>query len=520
MWIDSIADWVIKNEVLDDNKIEFELNSVKGIVENLLIDKNNYFNKKISEYLIENKLKFSKKITLTDEKKLLLYEDVINIDFSRCEILKSVNLNDWLIKVILTNIIKDTYWIDNSSFHEVHFWKNENTFCIFKYKNEVKRYKSFSEDTMKSIYDKFSENIDFLDIIESRINNDFDFDKYSELELKNFYEWWYKLKIINIIKDEFYNFLPSLLIENIDNEVIVWMVQYFYRKNFNDINDLWLSKLNNLLFNNISNEITQWSKEKRQAVEIVLKKFIRFNSNEIIKSSWLNSKLANDIFYGEIKNIIDFIDRHPVFSKQKPTHEFENDSQYIKMLILKHSFSKWKEILFDYSKEKLWVEMDIWLINSILSNNVLSKWVWSLSFELSKLIFKYLIDSSKDYTWIKIKKWFEVFFDNFDWKIDKNWIKKQFFNPVVLKDWWIDTSWWFWRNFVWEFDNMLSRENLAMHNFNLSNSEYITHHVNLINDTLKGFALRSINSDNSISEWKFIVFHLIKEFSNILITKK
>lgn len=516
-WISENWKW-INNWI--NNWINFELNSVKGIVDNLLIDKEDFFNKKISDFLIKNKSKFTKKMNLEWSKNDLLHEWMIDINFSWCDIFNSVDFNDWLIKLVVSNIIKDVYWLRDSNFHEVHFWKNENTFCVFHYKNEVKRYNSFSEDTMKSVYEKFTKDIDFVSLIDSKINEKFDFDKYSENELKDFYEWWYKSKIIEIIKDEFYDFLPSLVFDNLENEVIVWMVQFFYRKNFDDINDLWLRKFNWIITDNISDDINDWSKEKKLLVENVIKKFIRFNSNEIIELSWLNFELSSHIFENEIKPIINFINDHPNFSKDKASHEFENNWLYIKSLILKYNFFEWEKIIKKYWENELGINIDSWLIKSILSNNVLSKWISSLSFELSKLIFKYLVESSVDYTWTKIKKWFEVFFDNFNWELDKNWIKKQFFKPVVLKKWWIDIQWWFWKNFIWEFDNLLSRENLALHNFNLKNEKDVLHHVDLINETLKWFNLRSVKLNHCVSEWKFIVFHLIKEFWNILVTKK
>ena len=101
---------------------------VKNIVNELLIDKNSINNIAIEEYLIENKESFK---WTTKVKKDYLYDDRIEVDFTECPMLDNFDISDPLVRVVLMNIIRKVYWINDSKFHEVHYWEKEGTFVFF-----------------------------------------------------------------------------------------------------------------------------------------------------------------------------------------------------------------------------------------------------------------------------------------------------------------------------------------------------------------------------------------------------
>lgn len=497
------------------NTLKINWKNVKDIIDSLLIDEHNFYNSLISDYITSNISSFRKNKKLSDWQKKIYYNEVIEIDFSWLSILNDLDFNDWLVKTLLVNIIKDSLWIKDSNFHEVHYWKKENNFCVFNYKNEVKRYKWYSEDTMDSITSKFIDWMDFYGLVKNRIDKEFDLSKMNEFEIRSIYEWSYKKIIIKLIKEEIFNVLPNIVKENIEDDVLVWMVQYYYRVNFDNLNKVWLDKLDNTIEKWIENKYESDNKIKNNILFDISWKINEYTIEEIFNKWKINEYFAKDVFENIFLEIVDF----RVNYKKDQNHNFINNWSYFRKRVYEYIFNYWLEYFIKYSQDILSIKMDYSLAKMILWKNIIKRWIWSFSFELSKNIFKYLSECCNDNTKLTIKEWFYDFFDNFDWGIDKYWEQKNIFNPVVLKKEWIDIESWFWKNFFREFESLLSRDkSLELHNFNVKNNSDKQNIINRIKDTTDWFNLRYVTHDpDLLSESEYIVYHLIKEFSLVIL---
>lgn len=494
---------------------------VKNIVNELLIDKDSINNIAIEEYLIENKESFE---WTTKVKKDYLYDDRIEVDFTECPMLDNFDINDPLVRVVLMNIIRKVYWINDSKFHEVHYWEKEGTFCVFHYKDEVKRYNQYSEEAMQSLLDKFIWDLDLFWIVSARIDSEFILENYTQEELKIFYEWWYKDKIYEIIKNEIYNNLHKLLHKNLEDKVIMWMVQYFYRAYFDDVNDLMLKKFNSLLVDNIEWLLDEDKTTNLKIESSVAKKITTFNSNEMIVNSELNTKTAEYVFENGIKDMINFInDDKSKLPDNKIDHPIKKNDNLIRDVIFELMWDFWIKVLDEYASEKMWIKMDKWLLKSMVFNNAFKRWDGSMIFELSKMIMKYIADCYRDSEQSKIMLWFESFVNNFNWMLSKSWFEKPFWSFAMkyfneLEPW--DG---YWRHFMMQYWKLMSLSEMRIRR----KHDWVWYNYDVKSEHTKENIIMALQWISNIEvaahfswDWKYVVsdfeyyyYHLIKEFS-------
>lgn len=511
-WINNFSNF--QKQETNRNWINNVNDRIKKLVCDLLIDENNKNNKLIELFLIENKDKFKWK---TAKESSEINSDILKIDFKNCAIINNYDLSDPLFRIILINIIKNTYSLNNSKHHEITYFEKEKIFYVLEYKHEIKRYHQYSPESMQWLIDEFIQNVNFYEIISGNINNAIDVDNYTIDDLKEFYSWWYKTIILDIIKKEIIKELPNFVFDKLNNEVYLWMVQYLYRTNYDDINNI-LSKEFNLILDKNIKKILDSSPETKMKI----KKFIAEKvSKDIILYSDLNKRSANYIFNEWIKPLIEYID----IENKKNISKIKNNPIYKEKLVKENLIRNtiidlWvnigTKIINEYSQAHLWIEMHNSLKTTIIYNNLFQHWFWSISYEISKLIFKYLYESHNSKKWWQIIEWYKYFLKNFSWSINENWT---FFPYAKFSfDYFKNISKWetYRESFMMKFDIISSKIKNNKINYNISwiNTK------NRIEDTLHDIIpIYLVERDGEISiwEWEYLLYNLIKEFACYLL---
>lgn len=354
----------------------------KSVIEKFIIDESTV--KSIIDYIDEFKDDSVRVLNLNEVQKEVFNNKAIITDFSKLEVLKSVDINSsTLLQYILSNLIEERHGILLSNKHSTTYWEKTWAFTTFEFLDgkEQKRLSWFGETTIKKMVDAFVNT----DWIEKKIE-----EKIIKRLSKNYCELSKKLlsnefidEILDIIKEVFEENTNSILIDYLNDKSIVWMRQSFYRENFEELNN----KRTKLLLDKIKeNIIDSKSKQSSYIIWSIAKEMLKINL-EWDRDQNINSILEKEGFKNRLINNI--------------SKEFEK-------LIKSNNFeiNEFQKTIYE-----IWMRKWIWLIKSIFSTNykitvnddisesiirilLLKWWPWSISFDLSCNVFMYLKEAS------------------------------------------------------------------------------------------------------------------------------